>query len=84
MVYLLLQALLLHTHKNLGPHINTAQKHSKTAWLASKKHSLNAWLASKKHTNAFIASPTVSAATLSTMQSCMHPQVVSSMLNVAL
>jgi len=55
----LLQDLVFHTHKNVGPHLTTAKKHSLKAWAHSKKQGWKAWLASKKHTNAFLSSPKV-------------------------
>ncbi|KAL0047308.1 hypothetical protein WJX82_000390 [Trebouxia sp. C0006] len=51
--------LVFHTHKNVGPHLTTAKKHSLKAWAHSKKQGWKAWLASKKHTNAFLSSPQV-------------------------
>ena len=54
-----MQDFLFHTHKQMGPHLTTAKKHSLKAWAQSKKHGWKAWLASKKHTNAFLSSPQV-------------------------
>lgn len=51
--------LVFHTHKNVGPHLTTAKKHSLRAWAHSKKQGWKAWLTSKKHTSAFLSSPQV-------------------------
>lgn len=51
--------LLFHTHKNMGPHLTTAKKHSLKAWAQSKKQAWKAWLASKKHTTTLLSSPQV-------------------------